>query len=147
MTFQIRPQGAPTLDKRDPHRKRETGKDVAYMAWVASLPCIVSGRTEGVQAHHVKVGENRLGKRPYDRRTVPLHVALHLDTYPGALHAIGEKQFWNAHGLDPRTIVEELIHIYEQGRPQELIDLAYAYHHERAGVILERGIKIFPEAE
>ena len=70
--------------------------DKAYLAWIASLPCLVSGKRATV--HHVR----RYGEPKDDRRTVPLAPEYHMIGYGSrtSIEALGKKKFEARHGID-----------------------------------------------
>lgn len=56
-------------------------------------------------AHHVRQGAGAgVGIKPSDYRTVPLTDAEHRE-----LHQMGERAFWQAHGVDPAAIILTLL--------------------------------------
>jgi DNA recombination protein Rad52 len=77
-----------------PHAKRI--RDASHLQFVASLPCLVCGRTPS-QAHHLKFAQPRaLASKPSDEWTVPLCLLHHR-----ALHDVGsEERWWEKHGID-----------------------------------------------
>jgi len=79
-------------------------RDEAHRKFVASLPCLICGRTPS-QAHHVRFAQPRsLGSKVSDEFTVPL-CALH----HRALHDNGlEEKWWQDHGVDPLKEAERL---------------------------------------
>lgn len=93
--------------------KEKPFRSQAYMAWVASLPCCVTGCTVAKRdAHHVRLGLLQMGKRPPDNQTVPLLHTLHIDQYTGALHRVGEAKFWTVHGIDPKALATGLFNAW-----------------------------------
>jgi len=90
-----------TLRQRH-HRKRDRN----HLAFVAQLPCLITGTT-GVHVAHVRYGDPKYGKRstgmsekPDDRWTVPLAPDVHLYDQ----HKAGERAWWVKQGLDPLEI-------------------------------------------
>jgi len=62
-------------------------RDKAHLAFVAGLPCCITGRTDGVQAHHLlKTSEKCMGRRSGDDKVIPLHHEIHT-----ALHGSGDE--------------------------------------------------------
>lgn len=55
--------------------RKKTYKDPDFLAWMASLPCMVTGERP-VTVHHVRF----CGSARDDRRTVPLVARLHMRT-------------------------------------------------------------------
>lgn len=87
--------------------KHPRQKNEAHLRFVRGLPCIVSGRTDGVEAAHIRYGEPRyakrptgMGEKPSDIFCVPLHHEWHR-TGPKAQHRSGEREFWKRHSIDP----------------------------------------------
>lgn len=84
-------------------RKRPRIHTEKHLAFIRTLPCIITGRTDGIEAAHVRYPDPRfgkpdagLGKKPDDRWTVPLHWQAH-----AAQHAGNERRFWEMQGIDP----------------------------------------------
>lgn len=66
-------------------------KSPAYLGYVASLPCCVSGQV-GVTVHHiVGHGLKGNGEKTSDLLAIPLAPHLHLPGYPEGLHHMGHK--------------------------------------------------------
>lgn len=88
-------------------------KDKPYLDWLHDLPCIVTGRL-GVEAAHVsfavpalgKLGRG-LGRKESDRWAVPLCPEEHRNQ-----HAIGEREYWDLHGIDPCVVALALFGAY-----------------------------------
>lgn len=90
-----------------PAIKRPRLQEPKHLAWIRTLPCVVSGNNVTVQAAHVRYGDPRffkphsgIGEKPDDRYTVPLSSELHL-TGPDAQHDSNEREWWKGHGIDP----------------------------------------------
>ena len=81
-------------------------RDNDYLDWVRRRPCLVSGSTQQVVAHHVRIGlSGGMGLKPSDYRTLPLDARLHR-----LLHDTGEKTFWKEHNIDPiKAIITQAI--------------------------------------
>ena len=79
-------------------------RDAAHLKYVASLPCLVCGRTPS-HAHHLRFTQPRsLGSKPSDEWTVPLCPIHHR-----ALHDAGrEEEWWQAKGIDAKVEAERL---------------------------------------
>ena len=99
------PSDAPPPENTDlaivlPRRLR----DPAHLKYVASLPCLVCGRTPS-HAHHLRLIQPRsLGSKPSDEWTVPLCPIHHR-----ALHDAGrEEEWWQAREIDAKTEAERL---------------------------------------
>lgn len=78
-----------------------------HRKFVAGLPCLISGNTEGVQAHHLlRVEGKAMGTKACDRWLIPLHHTIH-----DALHKNGnEVVFFANHGLDYETVKDAAIY-------------------------------------
>jgi DNA recombination protein Rad52 len=94
-----------TVDKSElllatPKRMR----DAAHLQFVASLPCLVCGRTPS-HAHHLRFAQPRsMGSKVSDEWTVPLCLLHHR-----ALHDVGsEEKWWAAQGVDAKAEAESL---------------------------------------
>jgi hypothetical protein len=97
------------LRQREP---RETSP--AFLNYVRRQPCCVCGGPPLSEAAHVKMGSLPHGKRPAggnerpsDRWAVPLCADCHREG-PEAQHRVGERQFWEAAGLDPFALAIRL---------------------------------------
>lgn len=79
-------------------------RDAAQLKYVASLPCLVCGRSPS-HAHHLRFIQLRsLGRKPSDEWTVPLCPIHH-----GTLHDVGsEEEWWQINGIDAKTEAERL---------------------------------------
>lgn len=89
--------------KQKSHRQ----EDKKHLEFIRSLPCLTSGFSGRVDAHHLTIGRYRMGRKLDDRFTVPLQHSLHVGG-PRALHEMGERAFWNHRGIDPRPIADFL---------------------------------------
>lgn len=59
-----------------------------HRRFIASLPCLMTGRYD-CQAAHIRHGYLSMGSKPSDARCVPLNWEEHLRQ-----HTIGEAKFW-----------------------------------------------------
>ena len=58
--------------------KEVTWKSEAYLKFVRSLPCVITGKTTDIVAHHlIGHGEGKMGGKCHDLFTMPLHVDEH----------------------------------------------------------------------
>lgn len=83
-------------------QKRPRIEDGKHLAWLRTLPCVISGRRP-VEAAHIRFGDPVYGKRetggqerPSDMWCLPVHPDLHREQHSGS-----EKAFWAKHGIDP----------------------------------------------
>ena len=90
-------------------KKRPREHDRDHLAWLATLPCIITGKRP-VHVAHIRYADPVYGKgltgtaeKPSDKWSVPLLASLHLDG-PDAQHGQNERLFWAKHGLDPLRI-------------------------------------------
>ena len=86
-------------------QKRPRREDGAHLAWIRTLPCVITGERP-VEAAHIRYGDPVYGKRetgkqekPHDMWVLPLSVAKHREQHDQA-----EMVFWARHGLDPLRI-------------------------------------------
>lgn len=90
--------------------KRIRIEDADHLAFIRSLPCVVTGYTNEkhlIEAAHVSYADLRYGKlgrgkgtKEDDCWTVPLWTIEH-----AAQHALGdERRYWREHGIDPCRI-------------------------------------------
>ena len=90
-----------------PKRKAPKPKDeAAHLAWVASLPCCVTGQRP-VVLHHIMHMPGKRTRRD-DRYVVPLIPALH-NMGDLSVHMLGsEAQFLEVHGIDLPALAVKL---------------------------------------
>ncbi len=95
-------------------QRRPRVKDAEHLAWIRTLPCLVSGQRSGIEAAHIRYSDQRfakrqvgIGEKPDDRWTVPLHYDLHR-TGPEAQHNSNERAWWRARGIDPVVVAAAL---------------------------------------
>ena len=114
----------PEAFSRDPtdKKKRPRVKDSTYLAWLHSLPCLVTG-IRPVEAAHVRYGDPRYGKRPTgmqekadDRWAVPLCPAEHRRQ-----HTMDERAYWQSVGIDPLQVALALKGVEGDNTMAELI--------------------------
>lgn len=101
-----------TAFSKDPTslRKRPRAKAESHLAWVRTLPSLISGSRVNVEAAHIRFADPAYGKppaptsqKPDDRWTVPLTADLHR-TGPEAQHGTNERQWWADRGIDPCSV-------------------------------------------
>jgi len=90
-------------------------RDAAHLQFVASLPCLVCGRTPS-QAHHLRFAQPRsMGSKVSDEWTVPLCLLHHR-----ALHDVGsEEKWWAEQGIDARSEAQRLWREREASPPSD----------------------------
>ena len=83
-----------------PRPKMKRWESANYLAFVRQLPCVVTGQTEGVEAHHaIGHGLSVMGSKANDLMTFPLSHDAHME-----LHNKGWQQ-WE------RTYGSQLVHV------------------------------------
>src|SRR5260221_11730125 len=106
---------------RLPHGKaafsvgRQRILEASHLQFVASLPCLVCGRTPS-QAHHLKFAQLRaLASKSSDEWAVPLCLLHHR-----ALHDVGaEETWWEERGIDAKGEAQRLWHKTQGGGTHE----------------------------
>lgn len=77
-----------------PRPKMKRWESANYLAFVRQLPCVVTGQTDGIEAHHVVGhGLSVMGSKTHDLMTFPLCRQAHME-----LHNKGWQQWEQAHG-------------------------------------------------
>lgn len=85
-------------------RRFQRSADPAYLTWLHTLPCCVSGEWP-VEAHHVR----SKGAGGTDREAVPLAPRLHREG-----HRTGWRTFQAKYGVNLPAIAERLAGTYEE---------------------------------
>ena len=125
MMFRIAPQPA-----FEAHRvkTKKRAKNPDYLAWLHSLPCIVTGRND-VEAAHVSYEAPAYGKlgrgksqKEEDRWAVPLCAEEHRRQ-----HSMNERAYWRSVGIDPCFVALALYGAY----PNTELALFIIRHIER----------------
>jgi hypothetical protein len=83
----------------------KTTRNLKYLAWIRTLPCLVCGRTVGIEAAHT--GPHGMAQKSPDTSAIPL-CARHHRTGSDSYHKLGSRAFERHHRLDIRTVVERL---------------------------------------
>ena len=90
-------------------KKRPREKDKDHLAWLSTLPCVITGKRP-VHVAHVRYADpvyakpqTGIAEKPSDKWCVPLLATLHNEG-PEAQHGMNERLFWARHGLDPLRI-------------------------------------------
>jgi hypothetical protein len=84
---------------------KTTTRNLKYLAWIRTLPCIVCGRTAGIEAAHT--GPHGMAQKSADSSAVPLCVGHHR-TGRDSYHKLGSRGFERHHHLDLHGIVARL---------------------------------------
>jgi hypothetical protein len=81
--------------------KAKPEKAPGYLAWIRTLPCVISG-SRPVEATHLSAGNLAYGhtgrgkqQKASDRWALPLTQALHIE------QGLAETAFWDKHGETP----------------------------------------------
>lgn len=97
------------LRQRQPRVRNER-----HLSLIRSLPCLICFRPAPSEAAHLRYGEPARGKpptgiseKPDDKWTLPL-CAEHHRTGKDAQHGMGEREWWELHGIDPIALCEAL---------------------------------------
>jgi hypothetical protein len=97
-----------------------------HLALIRTLPCLICFRAAPSEAAHIRYGDPARGKlkagvgeKPDDKWTLPL-CAEHHRTGPDAQHAMGERQWWELHGIDPISICQQLYGCQSERSIEEL---------------------------
>jgi hypothetical protein len=101
--------------KRGPRERKECPR---FLAWLRTLPCVVSGMRYGIEAAHIRFSDAAWGKinpgiqrKPDDKWALPLTAEMHrLDQ--DAQHNGNERKFWERHRIDPLKISDKLWTIF-----------------------------------
>ena len=80
-------------------------RNLRYLAWIRTLPCLVCGRTTGIEAAHT--GPHGMGQKSPDASAVPL-CARHHRTGHDSYHKLGPRAFERHHQVDIAVIVRHL---------------------------------------
>lgn len=106
MGFRIaRPASAFSNAPVGKQKKRPRDQDKNHLAWIRTLPCVITGNRP-VDPAHVRYADPVYGKRetgkaekPDDKWVIPLCREKHDEQ-----HSMNERIFWARHGLDPLRI-------------------------------------------
>lgn len=95
----------PAVVACEPTPKAKAAKSKGYLAFLHSLPCVVTGQY-GVEAAHLSMASPRYGhygrgrgSKASDRWALPLSQAEH-----ARQHRIGEQAFWSCSGVNPHVL-------------------------------------------
>lgn len=143
MAFRVKPLDAGPIPKAPTKRPRDRRiRNKEYLGFLHQLPCCVSGVSR-VVAHHIRVGRGRMGAKEDDSLALPLAYSLH-DQHPGALHVIGERNFWNRYGINPLHLTDDLWALYEKHGPAVAAAHQVISAHRQIGQLrVQLGIDVF----
>lgn len=77
-------------------------RNVRYLTWIRTLPCLVCGRTAGIEAAHT--GPHGIAQKSPDISAVPLCIRHHR-TGRDSYHRLGSRAFERHYYLDLRLVV------------------------------------------
>jgi hypothetical protein len=120
----LRPASAFSKDPSGKHMKRMV--DQPHLAFIRTLPCLVTGKL-GVEAAHIRMASElhrkpSTGKsqKPSDCWVVPLAPDVHRKQHSGS-----EVQFWDHVGIDPCEVAAALYEV--TGDRDEAIKIIQSY--------------------
>lgn len=109
----------------EPTPKKRPAKRKSYLAWLHSLPCVVTGR-HGVEAAHVSFAAplyghygRAKGTKAPDRFALPLSKAEHVRQ-----HSMNEQIYWLSVGINPHELANTLFGIFSDYDEYEATDRA-----------------------
>lgn len=86
-------------------RKRPREEKADHLAWIRTLPCVVTGQRPA-EAAHIRFGflkyakrETGMQEKPDDLWVVPLHHDVHMQQ-----HTRGEWKWWQEQGINPLIV-------------------------------------------
>ena len=98
---------------RNALKKNPAWRSNAYLAFVRTRPCVVTGSDIGVVAHHVRAfGHGGMSMKPPDWLCLPLTAEEH-----AKLHHEGENHYWRTRGHDPVSLLTMTMLVYLAQRP------------------------------
>lgn len=146
MSFRIAPLSQGPIPKA-PEKRNVPRRlhDRAYLAYLHTLPCCVSGTTNDVIAHHITIGRGRMGVKEDDSLALPLSSQWHND-WPESLHAVGESAFWRRWRVEPFALAADLYALFKTHGAVETSGRALiAAHRSLAQRRVEIGVPLFLE--
>lgn len=121
MAFEIRKMDC------QPTPKARPAKRGPYLAWLHTLPCVVTGRNDVQAAHlsyanawHGHYGRGRSTKAP-DRFALPLCEEEHRRQ-----HSMSERDFWDSVGINPHELANTLFGLWSDYDEHEATTTATA---------------------
>lgn len=78
-------------------------RNLKYLAWIRTLPCLVCGKTNGIEAAHT--GPHGIAQKSPDTSAIPL-CARHHRTGRDSYHKLSARAFERHHQLNIRAVVE-----------------------------------------
>ncbi len=80
-------------------------RNLKYLAWIRTLPCLICERATGIEAAHT--GPHGIAQKSADTSAIPL-CARHHRTGRDSYHKLGARAFERHHRLDIRVVVARL---------------------------------------
>jgi hypothetical protein len=108
MAFRVAPPSlAPSLDPTDKSQRRI--RDAEHLAWIRTLPSIISGQTP-CEACHIRYGDpsyrkkrTGMGQKPDDAWCLPMTREEHRSQ-----HGANEATWWSWQGINPLAVAQQL---------------------------------------
>lgn len=104
-------------------RKRPREHDRDHLKFIRTLPCLVCGSRNTIQAAHIRAGNavyakraTGAGEKPSDQWCLPLCAAHHEEQHRG-----NEITFWRQHGIDPFRVAQSLYQLCGDEAAAELV--------------------------
>lgn len=108
MAFKL-PRSDTAFSVARPGKETRRIEDPAHLAFIRSLPSIISGKMP-CEACHIRAGsavhrkkQTGMGQKPDDCWTLPMTPEEHREQ-----HAMNETDFWRQHGIDPFAVAAQL---------------------------------------
>ena len=88
-------------------RAKRPGNDLDYLKKIKRLPCIITGRRDNIDPHHLKcMGGRGMGMKAPDRYLVPLQRMTHSELED--LGSKNEEEYFFTNGIDCKKLAKEL---------------------------------------
>lgn len=104
--------------------KRPRIEDRDYLNWIRSLPCLITGRRDHIEAAHIRYADAGFAKREVgkgekadDRWSIPLHQSLHREQHDHG----NERDWWIKQRIDPLQVCLALYHIRGDDELAEIV--------------------------
>ena len=85
-----------------PNPKPIVFKDKKYRDFIASKPCVISGKKSNV--HRESLLEGKMGGKCHDTHCVPISPKLHTEDTE-CRHKMGADRFWKSHNIDVKKLI------------------------------------------
>ena len=87
----------------------------AYLQFVSTLPCCISGMRSVTVHHIVGHGQEGQGTKASDFLTIPLGPEFHLPQFPEGIHAIGYREWEKRYGDQMVFVAQTLLEAVYRG--------------------------------